>query len=290
MSIVPSAEHAGRHFFCCYERLALSAGTDDALDNNPVTAEPAAAEPEAVAVEDRRREPIFNIPGILMAFVALMAAIHVARVYVLSPAADNQLLTLMAFLPQRYLYPLAEQDIGWLVGPVGYSLLHGGWLHLLFNCLWLIAFSSSLVLRIGKTRFFILWITSAIASAFFQAFATGFADSVLIGASGVVSATVGAACRFSLQFSGTPAMRYAQFAPRLGIIEALTHRPVIVFILMWALSNLLVVYGAGLPSGAGDYNVAWQAHVGGFLFGYLTFDLFDRRPRVPEINRGQSPG
>jgi membrane associated rhomboid family serine protease len=47
------------------------------------------------------------------------------------------------------------------------------------------------------------------------------------------------------------------------------------FIFAWAISNVLVVFGAGLPSGA-DYNVAWQAHVGGFLFGYLAFDLFDR--------------
>ena len=58
------------------------------------------------------------------------------------------------------------------------------------------------------------------------------------------------------------------------MIEALTHRSVLVFIAMWALSNALVVWGAGLPSAG--YNVAWQAHVGGFLFGYLTFDLFDR--------------
>jgi membrane associated rhomboid family serine protease len=230
---------------------------------------------EALAPQ-ARREPVFNIPGVLMAFVIVMAAIHVMRTYYLSPEADDRLVLLMAFLPQRYLHPLGEQGLGWLIGPVGYSLLHGGWLHLLFNCLWLIAFASSLAVRIGTVRFVVLWVTSAVASAFFQAFVTGFADSVLIGASGVVSATVGAACRFSLQFSGTPAMRYAQYAPRLGIFEALTHKPVITFILMWAFSNALVVYGAGLPSQASGYNIAWQAHVGGFLFGYLLFGLFDR--------------
>jgi membrane associated rhomboid family serine protease len=240
-------------------------------------------------IEERRREPIFNIPGILLAFVVVMTAIHLLRTYYLSPETDDKLLTLMAFLPQRYLHPLSEQSFGWLIGPVGYSLLHGGWLHLLFNCLWLVAFASSLALRIGSLRFFLLWICSAAASAFFQAFVTGFADSVLIGASGVVSATVGAACRFSLQFSGTPAMRYAQFAPRLGIFEALTHRSIIIFIVMWALSNLLVVYGAGMPAGARGYNIAWQAHVGGFLFGYLLFDVFDRPPRLPDVNPEQNP-
>jgi membrane associated rhomboid family serine protease len=239
-------------------------------------------------IRARRHEPIFNIPGVLMAFVLLMTAIHVVRTYFLSPETDDQLLMLMAFLPHRYVLPLGDQDPGWLIGPVGYSLLHGGWLHLIFNCLWLIAFASPLALRIGTMRFLILWVTSAIASAFFHALLTGFALSVLVGASGVVSATVGAACRFSLQFSGTPAMRYAQYAPRLGIFEALTHRSIITFVLMWAVSNVLVAYGAGLPAGAEGANIAWQAHVGGFLFGYLLFDLFDRPPRLPEINPGQN--
>jgi membrane associated rhomboid family serine protease len=249
--------------------------------NNDRDDTPAVTDPDTAPVHrspPERHEPVFNIPGMLVVMVALMAAIHLVRVYLLTEAQDNEVLFLAAFIPVRYLHPLAEQDLGWLVGPVGYSLLHGGYLHLIFNCLWLVAFASSLVQRIGNVRFAILWITSAIASAFFQAFATGFADSYLIGASGVVSATVGAACRFSLQLSGTPAMRYAQYAPRLGILEALTHRSVLVFIAMWALSNALVVWGAGIPSGGG-YNVAWQAHVGGFLFGYLTFDLFDRPRR-----------
>jgi len=247
-------------------------------EDRPAEAETAGE--TAQPAEERRREPIFNIPGMLIAFIVLMAVIHVIRTYMLTEQQDENLLFLMAFLPERYLHPLSGQGLGWLIGPVCYSLLHGGWLHLIFNCVWLIAFATPLVVRIGSLRFLILWITSAAASAFFQAFVTGFQESVLIGASGVVSATVGAACRFSLQFSGTPAMRYAHFAPRLGIFEALTHRPIVMFILAWALSNALVVFGAGMPSGA-DYNIAWQAHVGGFLFGYLTFGLFDRTPRFP---------
>jgi len=225
------------------------------------------------------REPGFNLPPILMAFIALMVIIHVVRTTMFSPFDDERFLTIMAFLPHRYLYPLADQDIGWLVGPVGYSLLHGGWVHLIFNCMWLAVFSTPLALRIGNLRFLILWILSAVVSAFFHAWLTGFAVSVLVGASGVVSATVGAACRFSMQLSGTPAMRYARYAPRLGIFEALTHRSILSFILIWAISNAVVVFGAGTPGG--DYNVAWQAHLGGFLFGYLTFGFFDPGPRLP---------
>jgi len=243
-----------------------------AVENQPE--DPVAATVAPAPDTPPRSEPIFNIPSVIVLFIALMTVIHLLRAFVLPAAWGNAVITALAFIPVRYIHPLAEQDLlGWLAGPVGYSLLHGGWVHLIFNCVWLAAFATPLAQRIGAVRFVLLWVTSAAASAFFQAFVTDFANIVLIGASGVVSATVGAACRFSLALSGTSAMRYARFAPRLGIFEALTHRPVVMFIGMWALSNALVVYGAGVPTEG--YTVAWQAHVGGFLFGYLTFGFFD---------------
>lgn len=217
------------------------------------------------------REPIFNIPAVLIVFVALMLAIHLVRTYFLTAEQDQTVIYYTAFISARYLHPLSEQDyLGYFGGPVTYSLLHGGWLHLIFNCLWLVVFATPLAVRIGTFRFVVLWIVSAAASAFFQGVLTGFEMSVLIGASGVVSATVGAVCRFALPLSGTRQMRSAAHAPRLGPLEALTHRSVISFIAVWALSNILLV---GVLSGAS--NIAWQAHLGGFLFGYLTFGLFD---------------
>lgn len=224
--------------------------------------------PEHVA---RPREPIFNIPAVLTLFVGVMTAIHLIRVFLLSGGADQTLLFHTAFISARYLHPLSEQDwLGYFGGPVTYSLLHGGWLHLIFNCLWLVVFATPLAVRIGAGRFAVLWITSAIASAFFQAALTGFELTFLIGASGVVSATVGAACRFALPLSGTRHMRSAAHAPRLGVIEAVTNRSVVVFLTVWALSNVLL-----LGAGADGANIAWQAHLGGLLFGYFTFGLFD---------------
>lgn len=217
------------------------------------------------------REPIFNIPAVLIVFVALMLAIHLVRTYILTTEQDQTVVYHAAFISARYLHPLSEQDyLGYFGGPVTYSLLHGGWLHLIFNCIWLVVFATPLAVRIGAFRFVALWIVSAVVSAFFQGALTGFEISILIGASGVVSATVGAVCRFALPLSGTRQMRSAAYAPRLGPLEALTHRSVISFIAVWALSNVLLV---GVLSGAS--NVAWQAHLGGFLFGYFAFAIFD---------------
>lgn len=72
-----------------------------------------------------------------------------------------------------------------------YSFLHGGIEHILFNGLWLMAFGAPVLRRIGTVRFVLLWCISAAVSAFGHA-ALNWGDvTVLIGASGVVSALMG---------------------------------------------------------------------------------------------------
>jgi membrane associated rhomboid family serine protease len=217
-----------------------------------------------------RREPIFNIPDVLSAYVAVLVAIQAVRAYLLPPLQDDRLVAIAAFNPARYTHSLSDQDLaGYLVGPIGYSFLHGGWAHLLSNALFLVIFATPLTARIGALRFTLLWVTSAVFSAFFLAVLTGFDNSYLVGASAVVSATAGASCRFVMPLLGTRRVTLARYAPRLGILEALFHRSVLAFIGMWLVFNVV------LAAVDQTSNIAWQAHLGGFLFGYLTFGLFD---------------
>lgn len=216
------------------------------------------------------REPIFNIPGILLVCVAAMMLVEALRAYVLTPQQDQLLVLTGAFIPARYLHPLAEQSaLAYFSGPVAYSLLHGGWAHLASNAVFLVIFATPLTARIGMLRFLVLWVTSAIASAFCLAVFTGFEDTILVGASGVVSAMAGASCRFAMPLLGSQRITQARYAPRLGMIEAISHRSVLSFVVFWLIFNVVV---AGVDPSS---NVAWQAHLGGFLFGYLTFGLFD---------------
>ena len=97
---------------------------------------------------------------------------------------------------------------------------------------------------------------------------------VVVGASGVVAGLMGAAARFVFSPSGRISRQFAHLNRRLTIAEALSNRSVLVFSGIWFLTNFLIGFGQVFGSVAGGA-VAWEAHIGGFLFGFFFFPLFD---------------
>jgi membrane associated rhomboid family serine protease len=229
---------------------------------------------EDVRVE-RPREPAFNLPSGLVGILALLVAIHIVRTYVLSANLDNELVFNFALLPARYDHPLADQSLAWLWSPITYSFLHGSWEHLIFNGFWMVAFGAPVIRRIGMARLAVFWCLSAMAAvALHMVFHWG-EMIVVVGASGVVAGLMGAAARFVFSPSGRISRQFAHLNRRLSISEALSNRSVVMFAGVWFLTNLLI--GVGLFTFGGADGIAWEAHIGGFLFGFLLFGLFDPR-------------
>ncbi len=100
-----------------------------------------------------RREPVFNMPGVVVAFIAI-CVIASSRQATTSSTSGNisgccctrrsSRSSMSGQLPVEF-YPVA--------GPVTYSLLHGSIAHLAVNMIWLAAFGSPLANRIGPLRF-----------------------------------------------------------------------------------------------------------------------------------------
>ncbi len=218
--------------------------------------------------------PVFNLPNSLVITLALLALIFVVQEYLLGSEERAYFVINLAFTPLRYAYPLAEQGFEWLWTPVTYSLLHGSIEHILFNSLWLMAFGAPVVRRIGTVRYLIFWALSSAAAAFFHAVLNWGNETLLVGASGVVSALMGAACRFAFPVGRGYDRMYGHLLPRQSIPGAFRNRAVVIFTAMWFLGNLLVAFGVTL-FGADVGPIAWDAHIGGFLFGFLTFGFFD---------------
>ncbi|WP_210056509.1 rhomboid family intramembrane serine protease [Neorhizobium petrolearium] len=232
--------------------------------------------------DDQRSPPVFNLPRSLVVTLALLAAIYIVQEYLLDDDTRAYFVVNLAFTPLRYAYPLEEQGFAWLWTPVTYSLLHGSIEHILFNALWLMAFGAPVVRRIGTLRYVVFWVLSAAAAAFFHAMINWGNETLLIGASGVVSALMGAACRFAFPPGRGYDRTHGHLYPRQSIPGAFRSRTVVIFTAMWFIGNLLIAFGVTL-FGADMGPIAWDAHIGGFLFGFLLFGFFDpvspsRRP------------
>lgn len=217
-----------------------------------------------------KREPLFNLSRCVVLFLLLCIGIHIVRTQFLSADADDALIVRAAFIPVFYSGRYGF-DLFSVTAPVTYSLLHGSFIHLAVNSVWLAAFGSPLAARLGCLRFVLFWIVTSIAgAALFYAFNPSLL-APLVGASGAISGMMGAAGRFGFQIDRgtTPSAFHGR---PLTIAEALSSRQVIVFLGVWAAINLATGFlGAG-SGGAG--RVAWEAHFGGFLVGFFSLPLF----------------
>lgn len=232
---------------------------------------------EDAAVEqpaERRREPVFNLPGVVIAAIAICAGIHLVRLYVLTLDQDIGLLVRAAFIPVRYSGAYAI-DIYAFTSPVSYSLLHAGVAHLVINMVWLAAFGSPLANRLGAARFVLFWIATSMAAALLHFVLHSSDQSPLIGASGAISGMMGAAARFAFQVdrsAGKPIFG----GPILPVSMVLRMRGVILFLAVWMVLNLVTGIYSRVPNQDGG-GIAWEAHVGGFLLGFFAIGLFVRR-------------
>ncbi len=171
------------------------------IDNDRVGREPAGHKPAGY-------EPALRIPRVVAVLIGIFIVIHVVRTYLLSHEANVEVLLTFAFLPIRYLS--LEELGGVLPGGFGadiwtfltYAFLHGDFMHLAVNSLWLAVFGSALARRFGTTRFLIFSGVGAAAGAGLH-LAVHFGEPIpMVGASAAISAHMAAAARFVFEPGG----------------------------------------------------------------------------------------
>lgn len=144
-------------------------------------------------------QPIFNIPTAIAGTIAVLVIVHMAQLYFMSGAQNENLVLLLGFIPLRLSAAGSEIPGGFgpaIWGLFTHVLLHGDWIHLGFNSLWLLAFGTPVFRRVGYRSFFVIGMIGAACGALLFTAANWGVLVVLIGASGAVSAYFGAASRF----------------------------------------------------------------------------------------------
>jgi membrane associated rhomboid family serine protease len=231
------------------------------------------------------REPIFNVPPVVAATIAVLGLVHVVRTYLLSPRDDVQFLLLFSFIPARYDPNLLAQNGvpgGWgaeIWTFVTYAFIHADFTHLALNSIWLLAFGSAVARRFGALRFIAFFIVTAAAGAGAHLLTHPGDYFPVVGASAAISGFMAAAIRFVFQRGGPlwalgSGRIDAYRAPAAPLLVTLRDPRVLAFLAVWFGLNIL--FGIGSVSLTEDQqSVAWQAHIGGFLAGLLLFPLFD---------------
>jgi membrane associated rhomboid family serine protease len=224
-------------------------------------------------------EPILNVPRAVVLAAAVMIVIQVVR-GLLPDEIDITVLLSLAFIPARYSGSAAELPGGYLTAVtsfVTYMVVHGGWMHLLVNVLWMLAFGTAVARRIGTRGFYEFSILCGIAGALTHLVFHWGEMAPVVGASAAISGQMAGALRFIFFARREPGERAPDFsrAPLADLSTTLRDHRIVGFLIFWLVLNAYFGLTSVSFGGASD-GIAWEAHIGGFLCGLLTFGLFDR--------------
>lgn len=216
--------------------------------------------------------PILNVPGVVLWVVAVLAGMHLVLLWGGEPwlvwAYDELALNPLALT--------ATGGHGWTL--LSYMLLHGDWMHLLFNSLWLVIFGTPVARYLGSARFLAVCLVAGLAGGLASLTLYWGQPVVIIGASGAVSGLISSAIPIMYGHRVPGGMRPLSF-------RELRHAPqALLFMAVWLVITL-VSGGTGWTGGSfgSDTVIAWEAHVGGFLGGLLAFYALAPRSRRSEL-------
>lgn len=170
-----------------------------------------------------------------------------------------------------YEYGLVPAYFSWLTLLTS-MFLHGDWVHLLGNMLYLWIFGDNVEDRFGHGRFLVFYVLCGAVAALVQT-AFGPASRLpMVGASGAIAGVLGA---YLVMF---PRSRVLTLVPIFFFIQ-LIEVPAVLLLGVWFAFQLLSGLGT-LAAARGDIGgVAFWAHAGGFAAGAATVSLFRRSER-----------
>jgi membrane associated rhomboid family serine protease len=219
---------------------------------------PSREEREAAAHAKVTSPAMINLPPMTKYLVILLIGLHVILSLVVSPQQHYWVIEHFGFIPAYYSGGLAF-DWPALTGLAGFSFLHGSWSHVLINAVMLAAFGAGLERYMGWRKMLLLMIACNIFALVVHVLFNFGSLNPVVGASGALSGLFAAAL-IMLQaqrgFLGNGKYKYLPL------------------ILLWV--GISVAFG--FIGGPGGETVAWAAHVGGFLAGFLFYKPIMRLP------------
>ncbi|WP_273718576.1 MULTISPECIES: rhomboid family intramembrane serine protease [Bartonella] len=218
------------------------------------------------------KEPLLNVPFIIVVLIAFCFCLYCIPQYFFSRQLYIESFEFFSFTPALF----KKDPIAFFYTMVSYSFMHGSFKHVALNMVWLLVFGSPLVRHFGVLRFLVFWVLTAVISVL--TYFTFHQESIisLVGASGSVSGMMGAIARYGFPSSylGVNAQNEKPFGSLLSIKKALCSKGVLIYISVWLAADFIIGISSILFEENG-LSIAWEAHIGGFLAGFLLVGFFD---------------
>jgi len=180
----------------------------------------------------------------------------------LTPVGLEQFFASYAVIPASFWWPSVFTS----------QFLHGGWMHIVWNMLYLWIFGDNVEDRLGHLGFLIFYLGAGGAAAGLQILFNPFSGVPMLGASGAVAGVMGA---------------YFVLYPQSRVLTAiflifffdLVEIPAIFFLGIWFLMQLVNGLGSLGVANAATGGTAFWAHIGGFVVGVVAGVILRRRDR-----------
>ena len=209
-----------------------------------------------VSDDDSQRR---TFPSVTMALIGVNVLVFLAEL-----AGGDQFITNWAFIPSRF----SDQPGANGVTIFSAMFMHGGWLHLFGNMLFLWIFGDNVEDRFGHFKFLIFYLLAGIAATFSQYAVSPESGIPNVGASGAIAGVLGA---YILMFP------QARVNVLLG--RQIVAMPAVIVLGAWIALQLVSGVGtiAYTDESANVGGIAYMAHIGGFVAGFLMTFLFRGR-------------
>jgi membrane associated rhomboid family serine protease len=212
--------------------------------------------------------PIERFPFITLGLIALNALVYIYQL-TLPSLQSEALIFRYGAIPYNLTHPLAKDLLYVTALPPTLTVfsamfLHGGFIHLASNMLYLWIFGDNIENALGPLRFVLFYLLSGFFAAVFHIFSDPTATIPMIGASGAIAGILGA---YLILFPRANVSTLFIFIIIIRVIKV----PAVLVLGFWFLIQLL---NAGTEGGS----VAWYAHIGGFITGILLIKIFKPAP------------
>jgi membrane associated rhomboid family serine protease len=211
----------------------------------------------------RSTERVYSASVVTGSLIALNTLVFLYQA-TLSPVALDQLVQHWGIVPDARPFNFASLFTS--------MFLHGGWLHLIGNMLYLWVFGRNIEDLIGGARFLVFYLLCGLASGIVHVMFNAYSQVPTIGASGAIAGVMGA---YLLRFPRARIVTLVMFIVFFTTMDL----PAALLLLFWFGLQFLNGFGT---LGEHNYNAggtAYFAHIGGFLAGMLLIRLFPARQR-----------